>query len=113
MESALRSSYITYMEGFGLPGWKLLWHAFRNAAPPVIIMTGVVSGYLLGGAVLVETVFNLNGLGQYAVQSIASSDYAPIQAFVLIAAIFTMLVYLFVDLVYFAADPRVKAQKRT
>jgi ABC-type dipeptide/oligopeptide/nickel transport system permease component len=75
----------------------------------VIVLTGVISGYLLGGAVLVETVFNINGIGQYAVAAITSADYAPIQAFVLVAAVFTMLVYLAADLVHFAIDPRVRA----
>jgi len=76
------------------------------------VMTGVVAGFLLGGAVLIETVFNLNGLGQYAVQSITTADYAPVQAFVLVAAVFTMLVYLIVDLVYFMIDPRVAARAK-
>jgi peptide/nickel transport system permease protein len=71
-------------------------------------MTGIISGYLLGAAVLVETVYNFNGIGQYAVQAITTADYAPIQAFVLVAAVFTMLIYLVVDLIYFAADPRVR-----
>jgi peptide/nickel transport system permease protein len=110
METALRSNYVAYSEGFGLSHGRVLWYAFRNAAPPVVVMTGVVSGYLLGGAVLIETVFNLNGIGQYAVQSIVSADYAPIQGFVLIAAVFTMLAFLAVDLVYFASDPRVRVR---
>jgi peptide/nickel transport system permease protein len=62
--------------------------------------------------VLIETVFNLNGLGQYAVQSITTADYAPVQAFVLVAAVFTMLVYLIVDLIYFMIDPRVAARAK-
>src|SRR5258706_14732801 len=64
--------------------------------------------FLLGGAVLVESVFNLNGIGQYAVQAIVTADYAPIQGFVCFAALFTMLVYLAVDLIHFAMDPRIK-----
>ena len=112
MTAALRSDYTTYAEGFGLPQHKILFYALRNAAPPVLVIGGVVSGYLLGGAVLIETVFGLNGVGQYAVQSITTSDYAPIQAFVLVAAIFTMLVYLLVDLVHFATDPRVRSSAR-
>jgi ABC-type dipeptide/oligopeptide/nickel transport system permease component len=110
MTTALRSDYVAYSEGFGLSHHKVLWYAFRNAAPPVVVMIGVVTGYLLGGAVLIETVFNLNGVGQYAVQSVTSADYAPIQGFVLLAAIFTMLAYLIVDLIYFAADPRVRSR---
>ena len=78
--------------------------------PPAVVVTGVVAGYLLGGAVLIETVFNLNGIGQYAVQSITTADYAPIQGFVLVAAVFTMMVYLIVDLLQFMIDPRVSAR---
>lgn len=110
MTNALRSEYTVYAEGFGLPRWKIFWYAARNAGPPVVVMFGVIAGYLLGGAVLIETVFDLNGVGQYAVQAITTNDYAPIQAFVLVAAIFTMLVYLVVDLIHFAIDPRVRSR---
>jgi len=106
--SSLRSDYTVYAESFGLSNRKVFGYALRNAAPPVVVVTGVIVGYLLGGAVLIETVFNLNGVGQYAVQAITTNDYAPIQAFVLLAALFTMLVYLAVDLVHFAIDPRVR-----
>jgi len=108
MAEALRSDFTYYAEALGLPQRKVLFYAFRNAAPSVIVISGVISGYLLGGAVLIETVFNLNGVGQYAVNAVTTADYAPIQAFVLIAAVFTMLVYLAVDLVYFISDPRVE-----
>jgi peptide/nickel transport system permease protein len=110
MATALPAQYTTYLEGFGVKPWRVFLYAFRASAPPVIVMTGVLTGYLLGGAVLIETVFNLNGVGQYAVQSVISSDYAPIQAFVLIAAVFNMSVYLIVDLIYFAIDPRVRVK---
>jgi peptide/nickel transport system permease protein len=108
MSDALRSDYTYYAESLGLPRRKVLFYAFRNAAPAVIVITGVISGYLLGGAVLIESVFNLNGVGLYAVNAVTTADYAPIQAFVLVAAIFTMLVYLAVDLFYFISDPRVE-----
>ncbi len=107
---ALRSDYTTYLEGLGVSHRQVLVIALRNAAPPIIVMTGIIVGFLLGGAVLIETVFNLNGIGQYAVQAVTSADYAPVQAFVLVAALFTMLVYLLVDLLYFAVDPRVRAR---
>jgi peptide/nickel transport system permease protein len=111
VDGALKADYTTYATALGLPKRTVLRYAVRNAAPPAIVMTGVVSGFLLGGAVLIETVFNWNGLGQYAVQAITTADYAPIQAFVLVAAIFTMLVYLAVDLAYFAIDPRVSGKR--
>jgi ABC-type dipeptide/oligopeptide/nickel transport system permease component len=111
MEGALRSDYTRYAEALGLRRRTVMWYAFLNSAPPVIVMTGIICGYLLGGAVLIEAVFNLNGIGQYAVTAITSADYAPVQAFVLIAALFTILVYLAVDLVFFASDPRVRTRK--
>jgi ABC-type dipeptide/oligopeptide/nickel transport system permease component len=110
MEAELRSDHTIYAEGLGLPRRTVLLWAMRNAAPPTLVVTGVVAGYLLGGAVLIETVFNLNGIGQYAVQSITTADYAPIQGFVLVAAVFTMLVYLIVDLLQFIIDPRLSAR---
>ena len=56
---------------------------------------------------LVETIFAWGGLGQYAVESVINSDYAPIQAVVLVMAVFTTLVFLIVDIVYFLLDPRI------
>jgi peptide/nickel transport system permease protein len=108
MEVALDADFTTYGEAIGLPPRVVFMRAARVAAGPTIVITGVVIMFLLGGAVLVETVFNLNGLGQYAVQAIVTADYAPIQGFVVCAAIFTMLVYLAVDLINFAMDPRIK-----
>ena len=64
--------------------------------------------YLLGGAVLVEKVFAWGGLGQYAVQAVIVSDYAPLQAFVLLAAIFSLVTFLVVDVLYALIDPRVR-----
>ncbi len=109
--TALRSQFTTYSEALGLPQWRVAWFAFRVAAPPIVLMTGIVTGFLLGGAVLVEKVFNLNGIGGYAVQAVTTADYAPIQGFVLVAAAFTMIVYLIVDLLHFLADPRVRVEE--
>jgi len=112
MSKALRDDYTLYAEALGLPKWKVFFYAFRNALPPVVIMTANQISYLLGGAVLIESVFNIDGIGQYAVQSIVSSDYPPIQAFVLIAATFTMLSYLLGDIINFLADPRIRIRGR-
>jgi peptide/nickel transport system permease protein len=109
MEGALQADYTVYAEAVGIKPRIVFLRAARVASGPTIVITGVVVMFLLGGAVLVETVFNLTGLGQYAVQAIVTADYAPLQGFVSFAAIFTMLVYLAVDLVQFAMDPRIKA----
>ena len=71
-------------------------------------MAGVIYGLLLGGAVIVETIFAWGGVGQYAVTAITHSDYNAVQGFVLVAGVFSVLVYLVVDLVHAALDPRVR-----
>lgn len=108
METALVSDTTVYAEALGLKPHTVFLRAAKLAAAPTIVIVGTVVMFLLGGAVLVETVFNMNGVGQYAVQAIVTADYAPIQGFVCFAAIFTMLVYLIVDILHFVMDPRIK-----
>ncbi|HXX39144.1 MAG TPA: ABC transporter permease [bacterium] len=108
VEEMLKSDFVEYGRALGLSSLTLLRYALRNALPPVVTVVGILFWFLLGAAVLVETVFAWGGLGQYAVESVVSSDYAPVQAFVLLAAVFTTVVFLLVDLAYFAIDPRIK-----
>ena len=108
MEEMLGSEFVAYARAAGLSRSVQLRYALRNSMPSVVTIIGILFWFLLGGAVLVETVFAWGGLGQYAVQSVVSSDYAPLQAFVLVTAVFTSLVFLLVDLGYFLLDPRIK-----
>jgi ABC-type dipeptide/oligopeptide/nickel transport system permease component len=108
MEIALDAEFSSYADVLGLKLRTIYAHAAQVAAGPTVVIVGTVVMFLLGGDVLVESVFNMSGLGQYAVQAIVTADYAPIQAFVSFAAIFTMVVYLAVDLIHFAMDPRIK-----
>ena len=108
MEDMLGSEFVVYARAAGLPRIMQWRYALRNAMPPIITVTGILAWFLLGGAVLVETVFAWGGLGQYAVQSVVNSDYAALQGVVLLSAVFTMLVFLVVDLAYFVVDPRIK-----
>jgi ABC-type dipeptide/oligopeptide/nickel transport system permease component len=107
MSEILDSGFIHYAKASGLPNRTIIRYALRNSMPPVVTVLGIIYGFLLGGAVLVETVFAWGGIGQYAVQSIVNSDYLAIQGFVLIAAVFTLVVYLVIDIIYFFLDPRV------
>jgi len=104
----LKSDFISYAKMMGMPASVIRRYAIKNALPPVITMIGYVYGFLLGGAVLIETVFSWGGLGQYVTMGIANKDYAAIQGFMIVATIFSMLVYLVVDIVYMMIDPRVK-----
>lgn len=83
-------------------------HAFKNAAPVIATITGLQFGQLLGGAVITETIFTWPGVGSYVTQSIMATDYAPVQAFTLIAAVIYLVVNLLVDLFNGWLDPRVQ-----
>jgi peptide/nickel transport system permease protein len=108
MSQALLGNFVLYARASGLPGGMVARYALRNALLPVITMTGITYGYLIGGAVLIEQIFAWGGLGQYAVQSITSSDYMAVSGVVLAATVFSLLVYLVVDLLYLAVDPRIR-----
>jgi ABC-type dipeptide/oligopeptide/nickel transport system permease component len=108
MQESLDAGCIRYARAIGLPGRTIARDALRYSLPPIVAIGGITYGYLLGGAVLVESIFSWGGVGQYAVQAISNSDFAPIQAFVLFAAAFTLIVYLVVDLLQVAIDPRVR-----
>ncbi len=108
VEEMIKSEFVEHARALGLSPLTRLRYALQNSLPPVVTVVGILVWFLLGGAVLVETVFAWGGLGQYAVEAVVNSDYAPLQAFVLLAAVFTMLVFLLVDLAYFMVDPRIR-----
>jgi ABC-type dipeptide/oligopeptide/nickel transport system permease component len=107
MDRMLQSDFSRYEVLSGLPRGMVARHALRNALPSVITIISVLYGYLLGGAVLVEIVFSWGGAGQYAVQGVLNSDIYPVLGFVLFSAVFSLFVYLVVDILYFAIDPRI------
>ena len=85
-------------------------HGLRGALTPILTIFGLDVGLLLGGAVLTERVFSLNGLGQYAVQGIFSNDLPKILGVTLLAAIFVVFANLIVDILYAVVDPRVRTR---
>ena len=84
-------------------------HILRNASMPVVTMTGIQFGYLLGGTVIVEQIFALPGLGRLLFTSISNRDYPVVESAVLIAPLF-VLVNLVVDLLYRVIDPRTRCR---
>jgi ABC-type dipeptide/oligopeptide/nickel transport system permease component len=108
LESNYQSEFAKHARACGISESIIVWKALRNSLPPLITQIGFIAGFLLGGAVLVETIFSWNGIGQYAVQAVVHSDYAALQGFVLLASIFILLVYLVVDVLYELADPRIR-----
>jgi peptide/nickel transport system permease protein len=107
MSTILQGDFVTHARACGVSNAVVARYALRNTLPPVITIIAVLYGYLLGGAVLIENIFAWGGIGQYAVQAVVNSDYAAMQGFVLVAAAFTLIVYLVVDLLYLAVDPRI------
>jgi peptide/nickel transport system permease protein len=105
---AYRADYVTQLRMSGVPERQIVRSALRNALPPIISQTAFITGFLLGAAVLVETIFAWGGLGQYAVQAVVNSDYAAVQGFVLVASAFVLIVYSIADILYELADPRIQ-----
>ncbi len=104
----LPSDFVRTARAKGVASRRILFHhALRNALIPVVTVIGLQFGGLLGGAVIVESVFARAGLGRFAVNAIQSRDFPLIQGIVLFAAAVYALVNLSVDLLYVALDPRI------
>jgi len=109
MLEVLRQDYITTARSKGLTGTKvLLKHALRNSILPVVTLVGMIYGYELGGAVLVETVYSWPGIGRYAVRAISFLDFPAVMGVTLVIAVLYTLINLVVDLSYGFLDPRVR-----
>lgn len=105
----LRSDHIRAATAAGIPRSEIVGRfALKNIMIPVLTMVAHLSRLLLGGAVLVETVFAWPGVARYAVESMQVADLAPLQAVVLLITGFTLAINLIVDISYFWVDPRVK-----
>ena len=83
-------------------------HMLKNALIPVVTLVGIVAGYLLGGAIVVEQVFAIPGVGRMGLQAIVQRDYPVLQAVVLVVTALFVFVNLLVDLVYVFLDPRIR-----
>ena len=109
MLEVLRQDYITTAESKGLDEMTIIFrHALRNALIPIVTTIGIQFGYLMGGAVLTETVFVYPGLGRLLVDSIRRMDYPVVQASILLIATMFILVNLLVDLLYAYLNPKIK-----
>jgi peptide/nickel transport system permease protein len=109
MLEVLRQDYIRTARAKGLPGWIVIGkHALRNVMVQVITVIGVSVGILLGGQIVVESVFSLPGVGRLIVGAILRRDYPVIQGGLLLTATIFVLVNLVVDLLYAWFDPRIR-----
>ena len=109
MLDVLADDYVRTARSKGASARRVVWrHALPNALIPIVTLTGVEFGYLLGGAVLVEQIFALPGLGRMILVAILQRDYALVEGGTLFVALNFMIVNLLVDLAYAALDPRIR-----
>jgi peptide/nickel transport system permease protein len=105
----LQEDYIRTARAKGLSERRVLFrHGVRAAITPIVTLLGLDIGILLGGAILTETVFNIQGIGRYAYDAITNSDLPVIQGTVLFGAFFIVTMSLIVDILYAFIDPRVR-----
>jgi glutathione transport system permease protein len=108
--SVLSNDYVRTARAKGLaPTPVIVGHALRNALIPVITVIGLNFGTLIGGAVVVETVFTRPGLGRLVLDAINARDYPVIQGVMIVSVVLVVLLNLITDLLYSVADPRVRA----
>ena len=109
MLETLQQDYITTARAQGFPDFRVVTrYALRNAMIPTLSMIGLRYGWMLGGTILVETVFDWPGIGLYAVNAAVSSDFQPIMGVTLLIGLNFMLANLLVDLAYGWLDPRIR-----
>ncbi len=109
MLDVLGSAHTRATRALGLPPRSVVWtYAFRNAILPVLTMLAIVYGFLLGGSVLVETLFAWPGMGRYAFNAISGNDYPAVQGFILYATGVYLAIFVAVDVVSALLDPRIE-----
>lgn len=109
MLEVLGQDYVRTARAKGLLNQRVIYHhALRNTLIPVVTVLGLNFGYLLGGSVVTESVFAINGIGRLAVASILSRDYAVVQGCVVVIAITFVVVNLLVDLTYGFLNPQIR-----
>jgi peptide/nickel transport system permease protein len=105
----LGQDHVRVARAKGLPSSRVLGrHVLPNAAIPVITVAGIQIARLLGGAVIVETIFGLPGIGRYVFEAIGTRDYPVVQGVTLVVALVFVLVSLIVDVLYALVDPRLR-----
>lgn len=109
LTEVIRQDFITTARAKGVAPGVVLWrHAFRNALIPLITLLGLVIPYLISGSVIVESIFQWDGIGRLYLDAILSRDYPTVLGLTVATAVVTLFASLFADLLYAAADPRIR-----
>jgi peptide/nickel transport system permease protein len=111
MQETLAAPFVTFLRAKGLPERSIVFrHALRNASVPIVTVVGIQFGVLLGGAIVIETVFGLPGVGRLTVTAINQRNYTVVQGAVLVIATMFIVTNLVTDLLYGWLDPRIDAR---
>jgi peptide/nickel transport system permease protein len=109
MEETMGSPFVTFLRAKGVSERRITYHhALRNAAVPIVTVVGIQVGVLLGGAIVVEWLFALPGVGRMLVTAISQRNYPVVQAGILVVALIFILVNFATDLLYGVIDPRLE-----
>jgi peptide/nickel transport system permease protein len=109
MLDAMNEDYVRTARAKGLSERRVMTrHVLRNSLIPIVTLFGLDFGALLGGAILVEGIFNINGIGLYAYEALKNFDLPPVMAIVLFGAFFVVLFNALVDIAYAWLDPRIR-----
>lgn len=110
--ATLQEDYIAMAKAKGMPEKRiLLSHAFRPSTFTLLTVAGLNLGRLIGGTLIVDVIFGLNGLGKYLVDGIFKRDYIPVQGAVLVLAVGFSLINFLVDVLYAVLDPRIRHER--
>lgn len=113
LTEVIRQDYITTAYAKGAAPRRVLWrHAFRNALIPLITLLGLVIPYLISGSIIVEDIFQWDGIGRLYFISILSRDYPTVLGLTVATALVTLFASLFADVLYAFADPRIRFEAR-
>lgn len=111
MLEVIRQDYITTARAKGQTRSKIIWkHALKNALIPIITVIGTRASYMMGGVMVVETVFGIGGMGTLMMTSINSLDHSMVLSCVMFISIFSCIIILLTDIMYAFADPRIRSE---
>jgi peptide/nickel transport system permease protein len=109
LASAMAEDYVRTARARGVPRFMLVWkHALRNASLPIVTVVGLQVGYLFGGAVIVEEIFSLPGVGRLIVSAVTDRNYLVAQSAILVVVALFVFVTFVVDVLYGLLDPRIR-----
>jgi len=112
MVATLSEDFITMAKSKGLSDRRILWrHALRPSSFTLVTVLGINIGQLVGGALIVEQVFHLNGFGSFIISAVFSRDYAVVQTLTALIAVVVVVINFLVDMLYVVLDPRVRRQR--